>query len=180
MKKISLASFLLLIISINFTFAQKGGFSFSFNINSMWGNWQPASERILGNYNDLVIVEGEYTHPSDYYVRITLDNFELIKDTNYKKRLKNNQWYEYTGTIEYFEIDNPAEWHTTFEDRIKSNIGLSFGAPTANDRDKKGFRAIKKPAIIKIAPYKEYPIIYNIFFDNYGIAIDLTPPFGYF
>ena len=181
MKNKSILISILLILSMNLTFAQKGGFSFSFNINSMWGDWKPAGEIIKGSYDDLVIVESKYTHPSDYIARITVDDFSLVKGSNYKNRVKNNQWYEFTGTIEYFEFDDDSyqnEWCTTLEERMKANIGFGFGSATAYDKNKIGFRSIKKNAIIKIAPYKERPIIYNIYFDNYGIAIDLTPPFG--
>lgn len=177
MKKIILIG-LSLILSVSYLSAQRS-FSMAFNINSMWGKWIPVNNYILGDYGDFVIVESEYTHPSNYLVRITLNNFELAKKSDYKKRKKNNEWYEYSGTIEYFECsDYNTAKTTTMDARIKSGLGFGFLAPSAYDKNLAGFRTIRKPAIIRIAPYKEKPIIYNIFFENYGIGIDMRPPFG--
>ena len=163
-------------------FAQvQTSFSYAVYIESIWGTMMPSSpEYILGKYDDIRIVDSKYTHPSNYYIRITINDFLLTNGSNYKNRVKNNQWYEYTGTIEYFTSDvggNEIK-NYTIDDRIKSSLGLCFGAPSAYETNLKGFRVIKKAAKIMIAPYQKYPILYNIFFDGYGIALDLRPPFG--
>ena len=177
MKKVILIG-ILSILSVNYISAQRG-FSMAFYINSMWGKWAPSSDFVSGSYDDFVIIRSKNTHPSNYYARIIINNFELAQKSEYKKRHKNNEWYEYSGIIEYFECDDYGSAKTTtMDERIKSGLGLSFLAPTSYDKNLKGFRTIRKIIKIKIAPYEEYPIIYNIFFDNYGIGIAMRPPFG--
>ena len=79
-----------------------------------------------------------------------------------KNHRKNNIWYEYTGIVEYsVNSDYP-----TIKDALKS----SYTFPCVKNGD--GYKKTAR-ATIKIAPYKDYPQVYNIWFEDVGIAIDL-------
>jgi hypothetical protein len=70
--------------------------------------------------------------------------------------LKNNLWYEFSGTIECCFSSVPE--NAIYLDASQS---ARYNKPSI------------KMATIKIAPYKNRPECYNIFFDNSGIGIQL-------
>ncbi len=84
-----------------------------------------------------------------------------------KLHYKNNMWYEYSGTVEYYV----TEKYPTILDILKA-----FDFPYFNyDSGSDGNPCVKRTAraTIKIAPYKDHPKCYNIYFDNIGVGIDL-------
>ena len=70
--------------------------------------------------------------------------------------------YEYSGSVEYF-IN--SDWPT-----IKSSL-MTFRFPYVKNK----IENIKKTAraTIQIQPYKDHPQVYNIWFEDVAIAIDL-------
>ena len=102
--------------------------------------------------------------------------------------MKNNLWWEYQGTVEYYICD----LYPTLTDfvKIKYRFLRDFDVNDSEYEKKlsalkaskmlKGqsftpisFKKIIKQATIKIAPYKKVPRVYNIYTDDCGIALDL-------
>ena len=173
MKRIIMFSTILLsciILSPTKVVAQKhkGQFQYAISINGYWGDWKSSYigvgiEKFYfnGAINHFVIHSSE-EHPSNYVMKVTINDYRLDTDKKSRKqRLKDNVYYEYEGTVEYYT-------ELTFQD---------FGEythrwPYISWNTSKGKKHVAK-AIIKIQPYKEYPQILNIFFENYGVAISV-------
>ena len=173
MKRIIMFSTILLsciILSPTKVVAQKhkGQFQYAISINGYWGDWKSSYigvgiEKFYfnGTINNFVIHSSE-EHPSNYVMKVTINDYRLDTDKKSRKqRLKDNVYYEYEGTVEYYT-------ELTFQD---------FGEythrwPYISWNTSKGKKHVAK-AIIKIQPYKEYPQILNIFFENYGVAISV-------
>ena len=100
-------------------------------------------------------------------------NIFSFKITNYipptkqqiKEHYKKNQYFEYTGTVEYL-LD---EFSPTAEDIAKKSFFVHSDPRT----DITPIINRRTSCIIQIAPYKKLPQLYNIWFDNIGYAIDL-------
>lgn len=173
MKKITLLG-ICLILSISFSFAQKDNFSIAYYIDSMWGEWDYVSSyvyNISGSVDDFVI-KNSRDHPSNYFLRIKVDNFTIPSRSEYKRRKKKNEWHEYEGTIEYFYRACDGD---NFKSRAKG--GFSYTDPTAYDEggelfNEKVLKATKR-IVVRIAPFKKHPSVYNIYFDDIGIGIVL-------
>jgi len=135
--------------------------------DSYWGEWHGGDNyKAKGTYNDFVAY-WYINHPSEYYFKLTFNvpnaiNGEVPKKER-KRRLKNNQWYEYEGTIEFYLNDNIStvkQWVMNF-----GKIGRGYPYRNIGNNIR-----IEYPCKIRIAPYKDNPRTYNIFFDKFGIA----------
>ncbi|WP_307768823.1 hypothetical protein [uncultured Bacteroides sp.] len=163
MKKIL---FLLSFILYNLSVLGQTTFSYTKYLNGYWDDqWKSAHEiwgRSLisgyvmkGTYDDFIIYISGNT-PADFTTHLKIDKLNLNIDKKEKKRrLKENQWYEYTGVLEcYFDKDitSVEKWLRRFPT-----------VPTPNWPD------IKKQTIsvtVLIAPYKKTPETYNIIINN--------------
>lgn len=138
-------------------------------INGYWGDWK---DSFNGNFNskisyisfngvyDNFIIHDSFKHPSNYIMKVVINNFQLDTDKKSKKqRIKNNTWYEYSGTVEYYT-------ELTFQ-----NFGdLASTWPHGAWDTSNGKKHVVK-AKIKIAPYEDYPRVYNIWFEQWGVGI---------
>ena len=120
-----------------------------------------------GNYGELVIYSySTYSggRPSDYIAKIKVIGLNTNIDKKEKKRRKkNNEWYEYTGTIEYYS----DKFNETKEKWLRHFPYVP---------DERGEGTIRRVASvrIKIAPYKKNPECYNIWLENgMGLGIQL-------
>ncbi len=158
MKKIVLTLLILLLPLA--TFAIRG----NIYLNGYWGTWTNLY-LVTGNgyINDFVLYYIN-DHPSQYFTRITISNFTVPSKDEIKYHLKNNSWYEYSGTVEYYVSDA----YPTIESILQK--GWIYWMDMHPD----GYTHYVKRtanASIKIAPYKKEPNVVNIFFDNVGIGI---------
>lgn len=180
MNKKYILAFLFFAFSFSTLFSQKVIFGqHAKYIDGLWGSPQPCF--IAGSYDDLIIISGQSTHPSNYYFRVKIDDFYIPTSRSSKrKRIKSEESYNFNGTVEYFEYvgNNPGVF-ITFNERIKSDIGIGFFAPSAWDIKEPGVVSVKRPAKISINPYKDNPEVYNVSFENYGIAFIRVPMFSY-
>ena len=127
-----------------------------------WSKWKRQySYMIYGNYSGFVVYY-ESRHPSDYYFKFKIDSYTAPTKEDVKYHYKNKIWYEYSGYVEYFINDN----YPTIKSSLKA---CDFPYPT--NRPENITRTAK--ATIKIAPYKKRPRVYNILFEDVGIAMDL-------
>lgn len=165
--------FIILLLTSTAAFGQTF-FHYNKYINEYWGDkWEDSNESLYsdqygyvlkGTYDEFIIyyvLPFGNNYPSDYIMRIKIIGLNTDIDKKEKKRrLKNNEWYQYSGTVEYYTDHN----FSTLEQYIRS-------WPSRVNRDEK--RRNVTPATIKIAPYKKKPEVYNIYFGGYGIGISL-------
>lgn len=162
-------NFLLGMILILYSLSSSAQLSTCVYYNGYWGDWKNQFGPISGNYYQLYgnnsgfIVYGNNSHPSEYVFKFQIDNYTPPTKETIKYHRKNNLWYEYQGSVEYF-INN--DYPT-----IKKALTSFYNFPCVCNKTEN----IKKTAraTIKIAPYKKHPKVYNIFFEDVGIAIDL-------
>lgn len=160
MRKLTIL-FFLTVLSIG-TYAQIPIRGVSSYIQGYWGEWKTPLPVLLakGSFDNIVL----YTrgnHPSEFCVHLTIDNFPAKIDKKEKKRrIKNNESYQYNGTIEFY-LSETTE-NTPFWVRF-------FGTMTP-DASFKGAYKVSYPVQIRIKPYKENPELYMVFIENMGIA----------
>ena len=137
--------------------------------NGYWGEWKKqyfeyssqTMYELYGNYSGFILYSS-YSHPSEYVFKFQIDNYIPVTKETIKYHKKNNIWYEYSGSVEYFiNSDYPT---------IKAAL-MTWNIPHV----KNTVENIKKTARakIQIAPYKDHPRVYNIWFEDVGVAIDL-------
>ena len=148
-------------------YAQAPIIEFSGFYDGYWGEWHGGDNYLAkGTYNDFIAYKSGI-HPSEYYFKLKFNvtdavNGEIPKKER-KRRLKNKEWYEYEGTIEFYlneKFSTLKSWVVDF-----GRMGWSFPR-----RNQNGTTKIEVPCKIRIAPYKDKPRVYNVWFDNFGIA----------
>lgn len=133
--------------------------------NNIWYPWEKGSYVVQsGTYNQFS-VHSYFEDSSHFYFRVTIDNFSIPDKKTRKARLKNDEWYEYTGYIEYWIDDE----HMNFLSCI-SGRSVPIAACPWVKFDKTPSIVKKSPATIKIAPYEKYPVTYNLWFEGIGFA----------
>lgn len=181
MKKKHILAFLFFAFSFSTLFSQRVIYGqHAILIDDLWGRTLPCF--IAGSYDDLIIISGQSTHPSNYYFRVKIDDFYIPTSRSSKrKRIKSGESYKFNGTVEYIEYvgNEPGRKYVPFKERIKNNIGIGFLAPSTWDIEEPGVVSIKRPAKISINPYKDNPEVYNVSFENYTIAFIRVPMFSY-
>lgn len=134
-------------------------------INGFWGNWQDNPYyRLKGDFNDFIIYSS-FAHPSAYILRVKIDNFSIETDKKAIKRMLNSQeYYGYTGTVEFYATSIYPDFKTQITIWPYSSLPNAIEA---------GVIQRVRNAKIQIQPYKKDPEVFNIFFDNVGIAIQI-------
>lgn len=160
-------SLILLLLTVSTTaFGQN--FSYNKCINGLWGNWEQPPYRtfvykLTGDkdlYNEFIIC-APYEHPSKYIMKVTMFGQVVEKDKKKRKEaLKSKTWYEYPAMVEYYTLN--------MADRFKDVIGR-----WPLDGYNTDFEKHYVPATVKIAPYKDKPDSYNVWFEDYGLALKL-------
>lgn len=171
MKKL-LITFLLLVMYICNSTAQDL-FTFKYNKykNGYWDNeWSKAytdygvflytrrCDCYMQGYAEDFIIYRKGEHPSNYMMRVKNPHFEYETSKKArKKRVKDKLWYEYSATVEIF---------TDVESFIN---GFPYTVPY---KDKPTIKNNIIKATVKIAPYKDHPSVFNIWIEDYGLAIE--------
>lgn len=138
-------------------------------IDGNWTGWSGPSINlgIRGGYAGFTIGDiwgGEW----DPWFRFTIDNFYIPDKETRSQRVKSKTWYEYTGTVEYYVDDDAPSAYACFKEYGHDMFVSMRG------HENRGIKKIVSRARIKIEPYKEHPKVYNIFYDNVGLGIDLN------
>lgn len=133
--------------------------------NNIWYPWEKGSNVVQsGTYNQFS-VHSSYEDSSHFYFRITINNFSIPDKKIRKAHLKSDEWYEYTGYIEYWIDDE----HMNFLSCMSGNC-IPIAACPWTKFDKTPSIIKKTYATIKIAPYDKYPNTYNVLFEGIGFA----------
>ena len=99
------------------------------------------------------------------YFSFWISNYEEPSKEDRKYHDKNNEWYEYSGWVEYIVND-------TYPTALDFSKASHFVVP--NPRfDETPTVTRKASCTIKIAPYKKHPEVYNVWFDNIGVGISI-------
>lgn len=153
-----LASFLFIC---TFLFAEEASAQeICFCYRGEWSSWRSMYEKSF-RYNDGSGF-GLKNSGGTVFFSFQISNYVAPTKAQRKAHLKSNQWYEYTGYVEYYVSDE----YPTAQDIAKAN---ELVIPNARyDATPKVKR--RAYATIKIAPYKKNPYCYNLFFDNIGIG----------
>ena len=145
------------------------GVKYAVNVGGYWSDWWQESFSSYGIYRSAgdmhtdgvsdYIIYSSGDLPSNYFLRIHINN--------YSKDMSN-----FDGYVEYYVSETYPTVESFFRKAYKSSLGL-FYFPK-----KKGFEnTVKRKAKARINVVKEYrgePQVLNCWFDNVGLAIDLT------
>lgn len=162
--------FVVFLVTTNFVMAQFEGFKTCSWHDGFWGDWKMHYHSItkLRGSNSGFAIYSSSDHPSKYVFRFQIDSYTAPDKKTIKHHFKNNEWYVYSGIAEYYVTDE----FPTIDKILKA-----YEFPYFNCDSGYGYRPCVKrtaKATIKIAPYKEYPKCYNIFFDGVAVAIELV------
>lgn len=132
--------------------------------DGFWSDWESAEKTgIRGNYDEFIIYR-QKDGPWEYGFKLKIDNMSFPDKGQREKDLKANKWYRFSGKVEYYiDYFNPSALEMFREHKGPRLIGA-----TGCDNKK-----ITSRAIIKIAPFIDYPKVYTIFYDSVGLGIDL-------
>lgn len=148
----------IIIIIPTITVAQKA----CFNYKGSWSNW----ELIYGDISKYSDGSG-YALNSNGLIYFSFKITSLLPTTKeeLKEHLKTGEWIEVNGWVEYYVNDMKP----TAADVAKTSY---FVIPNPR-KDKTPNARRMASATIKIAPYKNKPEVYNIWFDGIGVGLDV-------
>ena len=116
--------------------------------------------RIYGNESGFIVYDAD-NHPSDYVFKFQINNYVAPTKQQIKEHYKRDEWYEYSGTVEYYVVESKP----TIKEILKDHCDWPGRTEPIAKRIAN--------ATIKIAPYKKHPRTYNIFFDDVAVGIML-------
>lgn len=150
---------LLVMFSFSITKAQKIAFCYK----GEWSSWMNAYCEVAA-YTDGSGVVLKTSGGREYFT-LQIDNFVPPSKDVVKRSKKNNQWFEYTGTVTYYVSDT----YPTALELAKQNVLLKPNPRTDITP------VVKRTAraTIRVAPFKKAPACYNVWFDDIGIGIDI-------
>lgn len=134
-----------------------------------WSDWQYSNSVIRGGYNGFMIYKSS-DGPWYPLFKFIINNYYIPSDKETRKNnITYNRWYEFSGTVEYYISDDFTSAYQCFKKNggphfVRSKYYQDLGMPV---------KKITSRATIKIAPFKDHPKVYNIWFDNVALGIDL-------
>lgn len=134
-----------------------------FSYHGDWSSWQrfPGKVRAYQDGSGLVLVSDSGKEYFKFHIR----NFSRPSKQELKNHEKNQQWFSYYGSVEYYVNDT----YPTADALAKASC---FVIPNARqDQTPSVLRCTTGE--IRIYPYKNNPKTYNIFFDNIGIGLSV-------
>lgn len=168
----------MILMSVILVDAVKAQISTSSWHNGYWGQWKSHTTRygygipnsneysLYGNYSGFIIYK-KGDHPSKYIFKFDTYGYRVPDKKERKAHLKSNEWYEYSGSVEYYVTESYPTINAVLN---------AYEFPYFNcDSGSSGNPCVKRTAQakIKIAPYKDRPKCYNIYFDNIAVGIDM-------
>lgn len=136
-------------------------------IDGYWGEWKSESFKSSGRVDNFVLYRNE-GHPSNFFVRVKIDNYQTPTKADLKSHYKSGTWYRYQGTVEYYVTDE----YPTIQSILKTPIpwdNWMFITPEFKSHTSCVKRTAK--AAINFLPDEYYNLTINVFFDNVGFAI---------
>ena len=181
--------FLALLWIPQIAFSQYIGVSYYYQ--GVWSDWQGNHSmnfyHLYGSKNGFRVYNNG-RGPEDFFFRFWITDYKTPNKKDIKSHYKTQTNWVYNGYVEYYICDV----YPTFESCLKELHRPLLEIDTRSDSypgmlavvranqirktgsyNPIGYKKVTKPATIWILPYKKYPRIYNVFFDNVGYAIDL-------
>lgn len=150
-------------------------------INRHWTGWDHqgyiAGSYFRGNFHVSMLYDSysntfsglkfwpDHESSSDWCFQFTIDNYIKPDKKSRKEHNKNNQWYEYSGYVEYYVSDDYPTIESILQ-RFHFPVIKPYGDTVRVKR--------RARATIKIAPYKKEPTCFNIYFDAVGVGISFS------
>lgn len=160
----NLKSLLLAVIILMTASSVHAQWKQSFNYRGDWSSWQSEYGEISHYVDDSGIILK--TPGGQPYFRFQITNYVAPTKKQLKEHLKTGEWFEYTGIVEYSVND-------TYPNAESLARASRFVIP--NPRTDQTPSVLRKTTCrIRIQPYKKLPANYNVFFDNVGVAIDIS------
>lgn len=141
-------------------------------VHGVWTNWVTRYSNYEWNDNDICPMALHNSNntfvgfrflldkniPWDVCFEVIIENYEKTNKKIRKYHQKNDIWYEYSGWVEYYVTD---EFPTI--EKVLEYYRFPLIPPKGDS-----IRAKRKAkATIKIAPYKNLPLCFNIYFDKW-------------
>lgn len=157
MKKIFVSLFLIFSF-INIVSGQK----IAFNYKGEWSQWEFLRGLTISRYNDCsgLILK---TNGGLKAFSFRINNFRFPDKKERKEHEKSGQPFYFHGTVEYY-VNNVLP--------TASDIAKKCWLIAPSPRNEQVPPTLKRSSCeIRILPFKKEPEIWNIFFDNIGIAV---------
>lgn len=133
-----------------------------FNYKGYWSDWEHVYGDASRYDNGAGVVFSEGGLP---FFSFQITSFVEPSREQLKEHRKTKEWLEYTGYVEYYVNDkSPTAGHIAKQcELVRPNPRRDI-TPTVKRR---------AYATIRIAPYKDYPEVYNLFFDDIGVGVSI-------
>lgn len=153
------------------------------NVHGYWTQWQTRNiyYSLLGTSSDELRMmiryntstgsfigmefRKSYSNEWDWCFKFEMDNYYRTTKKERKAHTKTNQWYEYSGWVEYYVTDD----YPTIEKVLEV-----YKFPMIEPKGQTSRAKRRARATIKIAPYKNEPECFNIYFDGVGVGISFN------
>lgn len=157
-------AFILALILNSYNSYISAEWSQSFNYRGEWSSWNKEYGRIFHYEDESGIILK--TDGGLKYFEFKITNYVAPTKKQLKEHLKSGEWFEYTGVVKYCVNDN----YPNAESLAKANL---FVMPSPRT-DVTPTVMRETTCIIRVQPYKKLPSTYNVFFDEIGVAIDIS------
>lgn len=155
-RRLLLCSGLFLVLSCGILNLGPDYISYAQYLGGRWGPWHQAETDWINGYPNNFVVYYRAVHPSEYGVKIITDGLNL-------EALEKDQWYSYSGTIEFFSGYSDAKEASYYLVKLSDTGGI--GAQVT-------LYSHSRPARIDVMR-KRKGAVFNVFFDDVGLAMQL-------
>ena len=144
--------------------------SWCFNYKGSWSSWIKNKDYFYYHNYDVAIYGNRSgcvlkANGGIIFFDFQITNYVAPSKKEIKEHRKSGKWFEYVGTVSYYVNDE----YPTAEALAKACVFV-----TPNPRqDVTPTVKRSTSARIKVAPYKKYPEVYNIWFDKIGVGINI-------
>jgi len=149
--------------------------------DGMWHGWDDVIGYSVSGYYANFYLYNRADGFSNYVLRVTINDYKEPDKKIKKMLIKNNQWIEFDGTVEYFICDDYPTAYDIFKNRRHYYYGLAhYGLNLIywNYRDEQWNQRptvrVKKGCKVRIAPFKKRPEMLNVSWENVGLGINLN------
>ena len=141
----------------------------AYAIDNYWSRWTYKCYEVTGTYADFVLFKA-WDHPSAFNLRIKVNNYTKPSKSEIKDYIKNDKWFEYSGTVEYWV----SEEYPTIKDALKKTGDLVSNPDSKHSFPESGAKVKRTAnAVIKMKRNKDgSPRGYCLFFDGIGYGIE--------
>lgn len=145
----------------------------SYGIDGYWSSWKvPLLYEFDGTISNFVIY-ADVDHPSVFLLRVKINNYIKPTKDEIKKHLKNDDWFKFYGTVEYWVCDEYPTIKEVFKRTDEYYCKFVHNPSSRYSHSEEG-RKVKRTAqaIIKTKCDKKGVIkVISIFFDDIGFCM---------